>query len=167
MRLRTERTCIEPVVLTDVPFFQTLMATPGWIRFIGQRDFPDDGAVATYLEDRFLGSYRDYGFGYYVVRDAERRVPMGICGFLKKPDLENPDFGFAFLPEFCGQGFAIEASRAVFEHGVKGFGFKVLDAVTVEENVRSIRLLSRLGFRQHGTMESQGKTVFLYRWEES
>ena len=164
--LQTERTVIDRISLDDAPFFAELLSSPGWIRFIG-RDVSDEKAVEEYLRNGFLRSYRKNGFGYYIVRTASQRLPIGICGFLKRAELENPDFGFALLPEFMGFGYAFESSQAVLGYGISQFDFEVLDAVTTPENLRSIRLLEKLGFCRIDAavpVDTTDEPLELYRW---
>lgn len=144
--IETPRIIIEPITLNDAAFFVYLVNSPGWLQFIGDRNIKDEAAARRFLENGFLRSYTENQFGYYIVRIKENQDPIGICGFLKKPSLENPDFGFAFLPNFGGRGYAYEACQAVLEYGFQTFGFDVLDAVTMPDNVRSIRLLHKLNF---------------------
>ena len=160
----TDRTTIHRITLTDAPFVLRLVNSPEWLRYIGDRGVTSEREACDYLERGFLRSYSDYGFGYYAVK-TRSDVPIGICGFLKKPELSNPDFGFALLPDFCGQGYAFEACRAVLEFGVREFGFLVLDAVTMPENRRSISLLEKLGFEcLDETVASNESRLLLYRW---
>jgi RimJ/RimL family protein N-acetyltransferase len=164
--LETDRTVIDRITLEDAAFFVTLMNSPGWLRFIGDRSIADAADARRHLAERFLRSYEVHGFGYYVVRTAADRVPAGVCGFLKKPMLENPDFGFAFLPEHAGQGLAFESCRAVLEFGIATFRFDVLDAVTRADNVRSIRLLEKCGFHRLGPLagDPADEPDLLFRW---
>lgn len=163
---QTERTLIERITLEDASFFVALVNSPDWLRYIGDRNVADVTDARRFLEEGFLQSYRDSGFGYYLIRDKIDREPIGICGFLKKHNLENPDFGFALLPEFYNQGFAFESSRATMDYGIEMFGFEVLDAVTLEENEKSIRLLQKLGFEREGVLQDDASqdNLLLFRW---
>lgn len=152
MSLNTERTQISPLQLEDSAFFLKLVNTPGWLRFIGDRGISSEPQAREFLQTAFLNSLELNGFGYDIVRLIDGSEPVGICGFLKKPELQNPDFGFAFLPDHCGRGLATEACQAVLKSGVREFGFTVVDAVTMEENHRSIHLLERLGFEAAGAV---------------
>ena len=98
-------------------------------------------------------SYSENKFGYYLVRTKNLEDTIGICGFLKKPTLGNPDFGFAFLLEHSGQGYALESCSAVFSYWIRQFNFLSVDAVTTTGNYRSIRLLEKLKFQQVGTID--------------
>lgn len=163
--LRTDRTIVDYINSDDAAFFVRLANSPGWLKYIGDRSISDVGDARLYLENVFMQCYRDNGFGYYVVKTHEH-LPLGICGFLKKPELDNPDFGFALLPDYYGQGFAYESSNAVFEYGIRTFGFTVLDAVVSPDNQRSIRLLEKLAFSRYGNVrEDMGyDSLLLYRW---
>lgn len=167
--LSTERTTIDSITVNDASFFVDLVNTPDWLRFIGDRNVMSTDDATEYLKQGFLKSYAENGFGYYLVKHAASAVPMGICGFLKKPALQNPDFGFAFLPDFFGQGFATEACQAVLDFGIKTYRFTVLDAVTAVDNKRSIRLLEKLGFEVVGTTDDEVSTngQLLYRLQAS
>ena len=69
-----------------------------------------------------------------------------MCGLVQRSDLPGPDLGFAMLPAFTGMGLAYEASLAVMELAATTFGLRMLYAITVPTNSRSMNLLRRLGF---------------------
>ena len=60
----------------------------------------------------------------------------------------------------------MESCRAVLNFGIQAFGFTALDAVTRPDNLRSIRLLTKLDFKRHGLVEGDTPqdTLALYRW---
>ncbi len=143
--LETERTLIETVEPTDAKFFLKLLNTPLWLRFIGDRNVRSIPEAERFLENGLLRTYREKGYGYYLIRTKDGN-DIGTCGFMKKGYLENDDFGFAFLPDYHGQGFALEACRQVLDYGLNQIGLSAVDAVTDPENERSISLLEKLGF---------------------
>jgi len=51
------------------------------------------------------------------------------------------------LPEFCGKGYAYEASCAVIEHARSGLGLTRLIAIISPDNEASIGLIGKLGLR--------------------
>ena len=74
------------------------------------------------------------------------RTPIGICGILKRDELPEPDIGFAFLPAYWSQGYALESATAVRDYARDGLGLPRLLAIVSPSNASSIRLLERLGF---------------------
>lgn len=73
-------------------------------------------------------------------------VPIGICGLLKRDTLPDADLGFAFLPQFWGNGYAQESAAAVLAWGKETFQLKRIVAVTASDNHKSIKVLEKLGF---------------------
>ncbi len=163
---RTERLVINNITLADAPFMVDLLNSPGWLQYIGDKQVRDEFSARRFIKQRFLSSYEELGYGYYLVKSIADEQPMGIVGFTNREQYEYPDFGFAFLPEFTGRGFALEASAAVFDYGQQAFGFLILDAGTLSDNHSAARLLAKLGFRALGEMENQwgqGELI-LHRW---
>ena len=162
---QTERTHIDRITLNDAPFFLELLNSEPWKKYIGDRGVRDRAAAESYIRDRLLKTYDDHGFGYYLVRRPDG-AGIGTCGFLKKPHLNKPDFGFAFLPQFHGRGYARESAAAILEFGVKEFKFTELVAETLPQNHASIGLLKALDFQQaHGTVTPvTGRNTILFRW---
>lgn len=150
--LQTERTVLDAITAEDAPFFVELVNSPDWLRYIGTNDVRDVSSARAYLERVFLSSYAQHGFGYYAVR-LHSGPPIGICGFLQKPYLDHPDFGFALLPEYYGQGYGFEVAAATLVYGMQTFAISVVDAVAHRSNTPSIRLLAKLSFVEIGEVE--------------
>jgi RimJ/RimL family protein N-acetyltransferase len=144
--LETERLRLREFTLDDTSFIVALLNSPGWIEFIGDRHVRTVAQAAQYLENGPLKSYRQYGFGLWMVEKKEVRAPVGMCGIIKRDTLEHPDLGFAFLPEFHGHGYACEIARATLQHARTALGFAVISAITLPGNTRSVRLLEKTGF---------------------
>ena len=162
--LETARTRLEPVQLAHADFFISLCSTPGWQNNIGKRNLASHAEACDFLQMGLLECVRQHQFGYYLISNHQQ-IPMGICGFLKKPYLQFPDFGFALLPEYEGQGFAYEASCAVLELGEQFFGLHTLDAIVKPANNRSRLLLEKLAFKLQGELmvETLNEQFLLYR----
>ncbi|EWM34696.1 GNAT family N-acetyltransferase, partial [Vibrio parahaemolyticus] len=72
--------------------------------------------------------------------------------------------GYGFLPSAYGQGFAIEAAKAVIEYAKQAMQLSQLLAITNNDNIRSISLLKKLGFEfEHVEQQyDNGRTLELY-----
>ena len=66
---------------------------------------------------------------------------------MQKDYLQNPDIGFAFLPQFSGLVLAHEVSQAALKYARDEWQLTNFDAVTDRENVASQNLLERLNFK--------------------
>jgi RimJ/RimL family protein N-acetyltransferase len=70
-----------------------------------------------------------------------------MCGLLKRDNLPDVDVGYAYLPEYWGQGFAFEAAAATLRHAARKFGLKRVIGVVSVGNLSSIRVLEKLDMR--------------------
>ena len=77
-------------------------------------------------------------------------TPIGTCGMYKRPNLEHPDIGFAFLPQYTGKGYGYESAKAVLDFAQARLNIHKVLAFTVPHNTVSIGLLEKLGFEQDG-----------------
>jgi ribosomal-protein-alanine N-acetyltransferase len=62
------------------------------------------------------------------------------------------DLGYDIARSHWGNGYAAEAGRAVLRFGFTTMRLHRVQAFTIAENERSVRLLGRLGFTREGTM---------------
>jgi RimJ/RimL family protein N-acetyltransferase len=158
---QTQRLRVRRFVTDDAPFIVELLNDPGWIRYIGKRNVRTIEDAKGYLAKGPIDMYARLGFGLYLVELVDTREPIGMCGLIKRPALEDVDIGFAFLPRYAGQGYAFEAATAVMAHA-RALGLDRIVAIVTRDNERSRRLLDRLGFRFERLHESGGETLELY-----
>jgi len=159
----TDRLILNPFAESDAPFLNQLMNSPGYIQYIGDRGIRTDEAAAVYIKEKLMLSYEERGFGFYIVRLRHMDFPIGLCGMVKRDNLETIDLGFGFLDEYAGQGYAYEASRGVIKHAIEYHDVTQLIAVTTEGNLRSKKLLEKLGFAMQKKVKwNDGEDVIQY-----
>lgn len=144
--LLTERLKIERANLKDARFFLNLMNSPGWLKYIGDREIKTVEDAKSYIESTLITSYKENGYGLYRVSLRQSEIPIGICGFLKRDYLEYADLGFAILPKYERKGYIFEAAMEMVKQGKIYFSPKPILAITTEENLPSRNLLIKLGF---------------------
>jgi RimJ/RimL family protein N-acetyltransferase len=145
--LETERLVLRGMAPEDAPFYLELVNDPAWLRYIGDRGVRTlEEARAAILRGPVAMQER-LGFSLYLTELKAGAAPIGICGLIKRDGLDDVDIGFAFLPQFCGQGYAFEAAAAVMIHAHRVIGLNRLVAITAPGNQSSIRLLEKLGLR--------------------
>jgi [ribosomal protein S5]-alanine N-acetyltransferase len=145
--ITTPRLVIRPIELSDAAFMQHLVNTDGWLKFIGDRNVHSLADAEGYIE-KILDTPNFY---YNVVVLEDSRVPIGVVSFIYREGYDFPDLGFALLPEFYGTGYAEEAARGYLEYLVQNEALTNILGIVNSDNMRSIRLLEKLGF----ALESQ------------
>lgn len=164
--METPRLRLRQLVADDAPFILELLNEPGWLRFIGDRGVHDLEGAHGYIEKGPRAMYARLGFGLYCVEAKDEGTRLGMCGLLKRDNLEHVDLGFAFLARHQGRGYAREAATASLDEA-RGLGLAQVAAITSPDNQRSIRLLEDLGFRAAGRRQltPEESEVCLFLWQ--
>lgn len=168
IKLETPRLFIRHFLESDAEFVVSICNTPGWLKFIGDRYIHTNRDAVSYLQKGPFMSYSKFGYGLSGVELKSSGKLIGMCGLIKRDVLEHTDIGFAFLPEFGGSGYALEAAKAILQEGFSTHGLNRIDAITDPENERSISLLEKLGMRLEKQMLIPGdqKEVLLFSLEK-
>jgi [ribosomal protein S5]-alanine N-acetyltransferase len=165
--LETERLILREIETQDAAFLFELLNSPKFLKYIGDRGVRTVEDAAEFIESRYRESYRQNGFGLYVVERSEGES-VGICGFVKRGYLDHPDIGFAFLPEYEAKGYGFESAQAALEFGFSELGFDLVYAITSPDNTASEKLLAKLGFRlEHPITTPEGDSVNLHSWRHT
>jgi RimJ/RimL family protein N-acetyltransferase len=145
--LETDRLMVRRLTLDDAEFVFRLVNDPSWLRFIGDKGVRTLDDARNYLRTGPLDMYQRYGFGLFRVEPKESGVPIGMCGLIKRDTLPDADIGYAFLPEYRGKGYAVEAANAVLSFGDRTIGLKRILAITSIDNDSSVRVLEKIGMK--------------------
>lgn len=162
--IETPRLILRVFTLDDTGFIIALLNTPGWIEFIGDRNVHTPEAAKNYLLNGPVKSYGENGFGLWMVASRTDNQPVGMCGILKRDHLNNPDIGFAFLPEMGNKGYAFEAASATLQYATGTLQLHTIEAITLPANRRSVRLLEKLGlkYKERFFMPGDPEELLLY-----
>ena len=153
----TNRLSLKKVALSDAEFIYTILNSPTFINYIGDRNVTDLDAARAYIQKAFIASYETNGFGMYKMVLKENQVPIGLCGIVNRPRLELPDIGYAILPEYEGKGYTSEAAAATLSFAQNELGLEKILAITSNENIGSQKLLEKIGmtFLEKRTWEGE------------
>jgi RimJ/RimL family protein N-acetyltransferase len=144
--LETERLSLRQFTVDDAQFILKLLNEPSFLRYIGDKKVRNLEDARQYILNGPVASYERNGFGLYLVELKESYTPIGMCGFLKREELPDPDIGFAFMPEYWSKGFAFEAAAVLLQDARERLKLERILAITSLDNDASIKLLQRLGF---------------------
>jgi RimJ/RimL family protein N-acetyltransferase len=155
----TERLSLSSLLPAHDQFILELVNTPGWLRFIGDRNINDTADAHAYI-DRINGNSI---FKYWVATLRSESKPIGIITFIKRDYLDFPDIGFAFLPQYARSGYGFEATSVILSYLlVEKISPKIL-ATTIPENLASIALLTKLRFIFQHEIKVDGHILLVYQ----
>jgi len=100
--------------------------------------------------DRILAHFDEHGFGFYAAELASEQRFIGFIG-LNTPEFETHftpcvEIGWRLAADSWGRGLATEGASAVVQHAFGKLGLKELVSFTVPANIRSRRVMEKLGF---------------------
>ncbi len=142
--IETDRLVLRRLTVEDAPFILGLLNDPDWLRFIGDKGVRTLEDARDYIRTGPIESYARHGFGLFLVSLKSDGAAIGLCGLLKRDVLEDVDVGYAYLPQFRGRGFALEAAAGVLRFAKDTIGLSRVAAITNPDNERSIRVLEKL-----------------------
>lgn len=154
--LETRRLRLRKLTTADAPFMLALLNDPAFHQYIGDRGVQSEAQARDYIKHGAIASYAQFGYGMYLAELKSDGRAAGICGLVRRDGLDDPDLGFAFMPEFRSQGLATEAASAVLRHAVNAMALPRVVAIVTPDNQASIALLQKAGMRQDGTVRLPG-----------
>ncbi|MBT3675137.1 MAG: GNAT family N-acetyltransferase [Candidatus Marinimicrobia bacterium] len=146
VKIETERLTLSELETKDAPFVFELYNDPDFIKYIGDRGIGSISDGEKFIETGPRTSYAEHGHGLYLVQ-LKDETSIGICGILKRDNLDDPDIGFAMLPAFRKNGYTFEAAQAAIDDGRNRLGLQRIVAIASPDNNASIRLLEKMGMR--------------------
>ncbi|QNK64881.1 GNAT family N-acetyltransferase [Pedobacter sp. PAMC26386] len=156
--MTTNRLLLEAVTVKDAPFIFELVNTPGWLKFIGDRNVKTIEDATNYI----LKIKEGPGTNYFLVKIREQQIPVGVITLMKRDYLDHHDIGFAFHPDYAGLGYAFEAAKIVLDQLKKDPAHTHIQATVLRDNIKSKQLLEKLGLTYERDLEATEKDLLLY-----
>ena len=143
--LQTPRLTLRVPENGDAPQILELYNQADFINNIRDKNMRTIAEVETEIQETILPHFQEHGFCLYVM-DFEQDRCIGLCGLIKRPELEYPDLGYATLSGFQNLGLTTEACQGVVNHARTRLGIDKLAAIVNPDNMASITVLNKAGF---------------------
>ncbi|MFC6632735.1 GNAT family N-acetyltransferase [Microbulbifer taiwanensis] len=165
-KLETPNLVLRQLTETDAPLMLAILNDPDFLRNVGDRGVRTEEDARRYIADGPMAMYRQYNFGMFRVEHQDGTA-IGLCGLVKRDGLDDVDIGFAFLPDYRGQGYALEAAQAVMQYGREVIGLRRIVAIAQPDNEPSVRLLEKIGLSAEKTIRLPGDDteLLLMAWQ--
>lgn len=159
--LHTERLHLRELSQEDAAFFLELVNTRGWLNNIGDRKVYTLHDASNYIKNRVMRSYETNQFGMWGMELKSTGEVIGMCGLVKRPELDEVDIGFALLPAYYRKGYTLEAAKAVMNYAKIDLKLPKVVAICNTDNQASLALLQQLGLSIQKKINMEGqKTVY-------
>jgi RimJ/RimL family protein N-acetyltransferase len=144
--IKTERLLLRHWRDSDRLPFPQMNADPRVMEFFPALLSPAESGA---LVDRAQAHFDRHGFGPFAVELLENQFFIGFIG-LSIPNFDAPfmpavEIGWRLAFDCWGRGLATEGARAVIRYAFEDLGLDGLVSFTVPENLRSRRVMEKLG----------------------
>jgi RimJ/RimL family protein N-acetyltransferase len=164
MVFHSERLIYRRLDRADAAFLHTLMNSPGWLEFIGDRQIGSSSDAEKYIQEKIIPVCKESWSGTYLLVRRTDGARLGTVGIYQREGLDVPDLGFALMPAYQHQGYAREAALWSIKLA-RVAELTLLSAIALPRNYASIRLLESLGFVHCGERQLPGGTDTLSYFE--
>ena len=164
--LETARLRLRGHRIDDFADCAAMWADPNVTRHIRDVPFTEEETWTRLL--RFIGHWALLGFGYWAVLEKFHGRFLGEVGFADyrrdlKPSLKGvPEIGWVFASHAHGLGYATEAVGAVIGWGDAHFGPVQTACIIAPENIASIRVASKCGYREIRRTTYHGQPTLMF-----
>jgi RimJ/RimL family protein N-acetyltransferase len=164
--LETSRLRLRGHRLDDFVHSAAMWADAVVTRFIGGQPLTEEEAWTKFL--RYAGHWALLGFGYWVVEEKAAGTFVGEIGFADfkrdvQPSLKGvPEIGWVLASQAHGKGYATEAVRAAVAWGDAHFQSPRTACIIAPENLASIRVAVKCGYKGPQRAFYKGKPTLMY-----
>ena len=161
--LTTERLPLRQRSIDDVPAIVRMNSDPEVMRFVGDGRMPDPSEIEKRTRER-CGTDFGMGLGYWSVFPRER--PDDYLGYVvlsPVPESTDIELSYGIRRDAWGEGFATEGSRAALKFAFRQLGLPEIVALTYPANLRSQRVIAKLGFVTAGIRHAYGQDLLYFR----
>jgi RimJ/RimL family protein N-acetyltransferase len=150
----------------DLADCAAMWSDPEVVRHLGGRHFSREEVWARLL--RYAGHWSLLNYGYWAVEEKATGAFAGELGFadfqreLESPLREVPELGYAFSSRTHGKGYATEAARAALAWGDAHFASKRTACIINPENLASIRVAEKCGYREFERTTYKGEPTIVF-----
>ncbi|NEX59792.1 GNAT family N-acetyltransferase [Noviherbaspirillum galbum] len=153
--LRSPRLRLRALTPADGPALFAIHSDAEWMRWYGVDPLVDE-AQGQQLAELFAGWFTaGTGYRWALERKEDKRL-IGTCGLFRwNKSWHNCVTGYEIARDCQGQGYMREALEVILDFGFNMMMVHRIQAETHPDNLASIALLERLGFRFEGMHREQ------------
>ncbi len=158
--IETERLILRELAYTDEKDLFEMDADPEVHLFIDNNPVKSIDEITKVIE-MLKVQYTENGIARWAVVDKLTNECVGWSGlkYFNQP-LNNHNYfyelGYRFKKKHWGKGFATESSTAILDYGFANLNIDKIFAITDPKNVRSKKVLTKLGFDFQETFDYEG-----------
>lgn len=158
MKIETDRLLLRKHGIEDFDRFWGMITDPVAKRFTG-------GVTKLAYEQRFKlfseNCHEPFSKDYveFAVVEKSSMQYVGYCGYRASEELDGYELFYGYCRDSWGKGYGFEAAASAVRFFFEKMGIDRLVAASDKENIATVRILDRLGFKPVGQLTIDGLGV--------
>lgn len=144
--LETERCIVREITIEDIDSVYHIYDNPIITQYV-EGLYEDRNEEREFTEAYIENMYGFYGYGMWVVVEKETKEIIGRAGLGNRDGYKELELGYVIDVDHQNRGYASEVCSAIMKYAKEKLGCSDMNAFIRKENIPSIRLAERLGFR--------------------
>lgn len=133
----------------DAASILSMNSLPEVLQYLHEPLLRDIDHAKEILNGHILPQYQN-NLGRWAVHLKETNEFIGWCGLKHRPERNEIDLGYRFLPSAWGKGYATEAAKACLDFGFETLQLEKINACAHIENIASLAILEKIGMQYTG-----------------
>lgn len=159
--LETDRLVIRELTISDIDDLYRVYQSPKVSEYT-EKLYEDKARETEYMREYIEKQYRFFEYGVWGIVRKEDGKLLGRAGLSNRPGYENAELGYVIDSNEWKKGYAYEACSAILEYAKEELEMMYIQAFSRAENIASVKLLEKLGFKEKGFDLIEGKKHNLY-----
>jgi ribosomal-protein-alanine N-acetyltransferase len=157
----TERLCMRQLIDDDVDSYYEIMKKDEvgmWLASSSGKSYDETKSLIV----KYSQHWKERGYGVWGVFDKQLKELLGHCGLNFLKETGEIELLYAFDPKFWGHGYATESALVSLEYAIGKLKLDRIIALAKPDNIRSINVIQKTGFKPIGTKEYFGMQLMCY-----
>lgn len=144
--LQTPRLFLRRFTLADAPLIVQLNSRPEVLQYLHEAPVKDETQATEILTNIILPQYAN-NLGRWAVHIKDTSEFIGWCGLKFRPEIDEIDLGYRFMPAYWSKGYATEAASHTLDYGFNTLELKAITGRAHIENTASLKVLEKIGMQ--------------------
>jgi len=158
----TSRLNLVPFQSNDLQILHQLFIHPFIRKHLWDNRVVNQQETTSILQENEV-HFAENRWGLWQIRLQNEAEPIGFVGLWFFFDEPQPQLIYGLLPNFCGKGYAAEASQCILHYSFDHLRFSYIDAAMDQNHMSSIKVAKRLGMSLLKTTEHGPAGTLFYR----
>ncbi len=146
--LSTERLLLRELNLNDAPEIFTLRSDDGVNKYLNRPKAESIKDAKDFINKINFGIRENQSLYWAICLEGQSKLCGTVCLWNFSDQKDKAETGYELLPQFQRRGIICEALAGVIEYGFKTLQLTTIEAWTMAQNLRSIKVLEQNHFQR-------------------